>query len=206
MGNIAAINAGRRLGTIAALFACAALLGGCGGGVELEGKVFDYAGISGKVGAPKVDPTMSARAPLMVPPNTRSLPAPTETRSVAASRQDWPDDPEKVRVREIEQQKAVVAEAEAAAEPLNAYAGRETLLDKLFQGGRKKRIEEPVPDVPEPDASDAIPGSRSTVATRNQAITPHQAQAPLPDQNQQAFEPKTPSSYESGSGAQRGLY
>ncbi|WP_141702005.1 hypothetical protein [Methyloceanibacter stevinii] len=205
MGHVTAINAGRRLGTIAAMLACAALLGGCGG-VELEGKVFDYAGLSGKVGGPKVDPTMSARAPLMVPPNTRSLPAPTENRSIAAARQDWPDDPEKVRVREVEQQKAVVAEAEAAAEPLNAYAGKETLIDKLFQGGKKKRIEEPVPDVPEPDASDAIPGSRSTVATSGQPITPHQAEAPLPDQNRQAFEPKTPSSYKSGSGTQRGLY
>lgn len=187
------------------MLACATLLGGCGG-VELEGKVFDYAGISGKVGAPKVDPTMSARAPLMVPPNTQSLPAPTETRSVAATRQDWPDDPEKVRVREVEQQKAVVAEAEAAAEPLNAYAGKETLLDKVFQGVKKKRIEEPVPDVPEPDASDALPGQSSTVATRSQPITPHQTQAPLPDQNRQAFEPKTPDSFESGSGAQRSLY
>ena len=203
--HVTAINAARRLGTIAAVFACAALLGGCGG-VELEGKVFDYAGLSGKVGGPKADPTMSARAPLMVPPNTQSLPAPTETRSVAASRQDWPDDPEKVRVREVEQQKAVVAKAEAAAEPLNAYAGRETLLDKLFQGGKKKRIEEPVPDVPEPDASDVIPGSRPAVATSSQPITPHQAQAPLPDQNRQAFEPKTPNSYESGSGTQRSLY
>ena len=206
MGNVTAKIAGRRLGTVAVLAACAALLVGCGG-VELEGKVFDYAGISGKVGGPKDDPTMSARAPLMVPPNTQSLPTPTETRSIAASRQEWPDDPEKVRVREIEQQKAVVAEAEAAAEPLNAYAGKETLLDKLFQGGKKKtRIEEPVPDVPEPDASDVIPGSNSAVASRSQPITPHQAQAPLPNQNTQAFEPKTPSSYESGSGAQRGLY
>ncbi|MEM9591252.1 MAG: hypothetical protein AAF967_07935 [Pseudomonadota bacterium] len=194
MGKIGAINAGRRLGTVAAIFACAALLGGCGGGVELEGKVFDYAGLSGQVGGPKVEPTMSSRAPLMVPPNTQSLPAPTETRSVAASRQDWPDDPEKVRVREIEQQKAVAADAEAAADPLNAYAGKETLLDKLFTGFKKETVEEPVPDVPEPDASDAIPGS--AVATRNQSITPHQAQAPLPDQNTDAFKPQTPSSYE----------
>lgn len=205
MGHVTAINAGRRLGTIAAIFACAALLGGCGG-VELEGKVFDYAGLSGKVGGPKADPTMSARAPLMVPPNTQSLPAPTESRSVAAARQDWPDDPEKVRVREIEQQKAVVAEREAANEPLNAYAGKETLVDKMFQGFKKKKVVEPVPDVPEPDATDAIPGSRSTVATQAHGMTPHQAEAPLPDQNAQAFKPKTPSSYKSGSGAQRGLY
>ncbi|MDJ0514299.1 MAG: hypothetical protein QNJ62_12730 [Methyloceanibacter sp.] len=186
------------------MLACAALLGGCGGGVELEGKVFDYAGLSGQVGGPKAEPTMNARAPLMVPPSTQSLPAPTETRSVAASRQDWPDDPEKVRVREIEQQKAITAEAEAAADPLNPYAGKETLLDKLFTGFKKKTVEEPVPDVPEPDASDAIPGS--AVATRSQPITPHQAQAPLPDQNTEAFEPQAPSSYQTGPGSNRALY
>jgi hypothetical protein len=140
----------------------------------------------------------------MVPPNTQRLPAPTESRSVAATRQDWPDDPETVRVREVEQQKAVVAEAEAKADPLNAYAGKETLLDKLFRGGKKKTVEEPVPDVPEPDASDVVPGT--SVATRNQRITPHQAQAPLPDQNIEAFEPQAPSSYQTDSNTSRALY
>ena len=188
---------------IAAMLACVAFLGGCGG-VELEGKVFDYAGLSGKVGGPKADPTMSARAPLMVPPSTRSLPAPTETRSVAATRQDWPDDPEKVRVREVEQQQAAVAEAEAAADPLNAYAGKETLLDKLFNRNKKTTIEEPVPDVPEPDASDVVPGS--AVAARRQPITPHQSQAPIPGQNREAFQPAQPSSSQTGSPVNRNLF
>jgi len=188
---------------IAGIVACAAFLGGCGG-VELEGKVFDYAGLSGQIGGPKADPTMSARAPLMVPPSTQSLPTPVESRSVAASRQDWPDDPEKVRVREVEQQKAAAAEAEAKADPLNAYAGKETLLDKLFGGMKKKTVEEPVPDVPEPDASDAVPGS--AVATRKQPITPHQAQAPLPNQNTEAFKPAAPSSYQTGKGPNNALF
>lgn len=186
------------------LLACTALLGGCGGGVELEGKVFDYAGLSGNLGGPKADPTMSARAPLMVPPDTNRLPTPTESRSVAAARQDWPDDPEKVRVREVEQQKAVEAETASADDPLNAYAGKETLLDKLFRGGKKKTVVEPVPDVPEPDASDAIPGS--SVATARQPVTPHQAQAPIPGQNQEAFQPATPSSAQTGSNVNRALW
>ncbi|MGD9026961.1 MAG: hypothetical protein PVJ31_03165, partial [Methyloceanibacter sp.] len=67
MGYIIATNARRGLGNIAAAVACAVLLGGCGG-VELEGKVFDYAGLSGTVGGQKPDPTMNTRAPLMVPP------------------------------------------------------------------------------------------------------------------------------------------
>ena len=203
MGHITSINARRGLGNIAAAVACAVLLGGCGG-VELEGKVFDYAGLSGTVGGQKPDPTMNTRAPLMVPPNTQRLPAPTENRSVAASRQDWPDDPEKVRVREVEQQKAAAAEAEAKADPLNAYAGKETLLDKLFSGGKKKSVAEPVPDVPEPDASDAIPGT--SVATRPRGITPHQSQAPLPNQNTEAFQPAVPNSYKTNTNNNRALY
>ncbi|MEM7192517.1 MAG: hypothetical protein AAF405_06540 [Pseudomonadota bacterium] len=190
MGFITVIKAGGRLSKFAGAVVCVALLSGCGG-VELEGKVFDYAGLSGKVGGPKVDPTMSTRAPLMVPPNTGRLPAPAERRSVAATREDWPDDPEKVRLRQIEQQKAAVDEEEKAANPMNAYAGRETLLDKLFQG--KKTVTEAVPDVPEPDASDAVPGT--AVATTRRQITPHQAETPLPDQNQDAFTPQQPKTY-----------
>ncbi|ODS00796.1 hypothetical protein AUC68_14615 [Methyloceanibacter methanicus] len=202
MGHITITSAGNRLGGIAAAFACVALLSGCGG-VELEGKVFDYAGLSGTVGQKKPDPTMTSRAPLMVPPNLQRLPTPTESRSVAATRADWPDDPEKVRVREIEQQDAVEAETAKANDPLNAYAGKETLLDKVFKG-RKKTVAEPVPDVPEPDSSDGVPGS--SVASSRQGMTPHQSQAPLPNQNSDAFNPSTPSSYKSGSDTQRTLY
>ena len=201
MGHITVISAGNRLRRIAAALACATLLSGCGGGVELEGKIFDYAGLSGST-AKKPDPTMSSRAPLMVPPSLQRLPTPTETRSVAANRQDWPDDPEKVRVREIEQQEAIDAEVAKANDPLNAYAGKETLLDKLFKGN--KTVEEPVPDVPEPDSSDVVPGS--AVATRSQAITPHQGEAPLPSRNEEAFNPAVPDSYKSGSNARRNTF
>lgn len=200
MGHDTIIGAGHRLGTLAAVLACAALLSGCGG-VELEGKLFDYAGLAGSTGK-KPDPTMSSRAPLMVPPNLQRLPSPTERRSVAATRQDWPDDPEKVRVREVEQQKAVEAETAKSADPLNAYAGKETLLDKLFK--RKDTVVEPVADVPEPDASDAVPGS--SVATRSHGITPHQSQAPLPNQNTDAFNPAAPESSKSGSQTQRAMF
>jgi len=201
LGHITIISAGNRLGRIAAALACATLLSGCGGGVELEGKIFDYAGLSGST-AKKPDPTMSSRASLMVPPNLQRLPTPTEARSVAANRQDWPDDPEKVRVREIKEQEAVDAEVAKANDPLNAYAGKETLLDKLFKGN--KTVEEPVPDVPEPDSSDAVPGS--AVATRSQAITPHQAEAPLPSRNEEAFNPAVPDSYKSGSDSRRNTF
>ena len=190
MGHITVRSAGNRLLGLAAALACAAALGGCGG-VELEGKVFDYAGLSGS--RQKVDPTMSSRAPLMVPPNLQKLPSRTESRSFAATRQDWPDDPEKVRVRVVEEQKAAEAEVAKKDDPLNAYAGKETLLDKLFK--RKETVEEPVADVPEPDE---YGGSQGTaVATSQQPITPHVNEAPLPDQNTGAFKPAAPNSYNS---------
>ena len=133
---------------------------------------------------------MGERPPLMVPPNINQLPAPNQGAAVATARQDWPDDPEKVRVRVIEAEKAKKAEAEAAADPLHAYAGKETLLDKLL--GSKKTVEEPIAAVPEPDPSDRAP----TVAqTRSAPIKPHVPQAPLPDQNDEAFNPAAPDSY-----------
>ena len=194
MGHFAAIGTGKRVLRLAAALGCVALLGGCGG-VEFEGKIFDYAGISGT--GPEPDPTMTERAPLMVPPNVASLPAPTQSRSVAASRPDWPDDPEKVRTRVIEEKKTATAEAEAEADPMNPYAGKETLLDKLLS--RDKTVEEPIPDVPEPDASDRAPTS---VATQSGPQAPHVPQAPLPDRNQEGFNPSAPENYRNVSGGQ----
>ena len=196
MGHFAAISARNLASRLATAFACVALLGGCGG-VELEGKLFDYAGISGD--RKQADPQMSTRAPLMVPPNLQNLPAPTQGVSVAAARQDWPDDPEKVRTRIIEEKEAVKAEAEADADPINPYAGKETLLDKML-GGSKKTVEEPIPAVPEPDATDRVPGS--TVATQSAPQAPHVPQAPLPSQNQDAFKPAAPDSYRNVTGGQ----
>ena len=196
MGHLTAKTVGIRAAKLAAALGCVALLGGCGG-VEFEGKVFDYMGVSGD--RQQIDPKMTERAPLMVPPNLQRLPTPTEGVSVAANRQDWPDDPEKVRTRIIEDKKAKQAAAEAAADPINPYAGKETLLDKLLGGS--KTVEEPVPDVPEPDASDRIP-TTSTAAARPEPLTPHVPQAALPDRNDEGFNPAAPDSYNNVSGGQ----
>jgi len=174
---------------LAAALGCVALLGGCGA-VELEGKVFDYMGVSGD--RQQADVRMSERPPLMVPPSLNKLPEPTENVSVAAARQDWPDDPERVRKRIIEEKKAKQSEAEAAADPINPYAGKETLLDKMF--ARSKTVEEPVADVPEPDASDRVPDT-NVAQSRRQPVTPHVSQAPLPSRNDEDFNPQAPDSY-----------
>lgn len=189
MGHIDTIASISRALTLAGALACAGALGGCGG-VELEGKVFDYMGVSGD--RTKVDPTMAERPPLMVPPNLNRLPQPSQGAAVAAARQDWPDDPEKVRTRIVEEKKAKQAKAEADADPINPYAGKETLLDKLF--GDSKTVKEPVPDVPTPDPSDRAPDT-SVAQSEPKPLTPHVPEAPLPDRNDEDFNPSAPDSY-----------
>jgi hypothetical protein len=188
LGHVTARTVANRTAKLAAMLGCVALLGGCGG-VEFEGKVFDYMGVSGD--RQESDVRMSERPPLMVPPNLQKLPQPTEGVSVAANRQDWPDDPEKVRKRIVEEKQAKQAEVEIEADPINPYAGKETLLDKWL--GSDETVEEAVPDVPEPDASDRIPDT-SVAQSRP---TPHVPEAPLPNQNNQAFRPAAPDSYNS---------
>src|SRR5215210_5526644 len=81
---------GRGLGLLAAGIAVLAL-GGCGG-VEFQGAVFDWVGLSGT--GTKGDVRMSERAPLLVPPNIAHLPPPG---SPPIARADWPVDTDVAR-------------------------------------------------------------------------------------------------------------
>jgi hypothetical protein len=197
LGHFIAIAGSNRVLKLAGVLACVGFLGGCGG-VEFEGKVFDYMGVSGN--RQKADPHMTERAPLMVPPNLQKLPEPSQGTAVATARQDWPDDPERVRKRVVEDKQAKQAEAEAKADPMNPYAGKETLLDKLLMP--KKTETEPVADVPEPDASDKLPSDSAVAQSRPQPLTPHVPQAPLPNRNDEGFNPAAPDSYQDVSGGQ----
>jgi hypothetical protein len=131
-------------------------LGGCGG-VQFEGKVFDYMGISGDRVEPDV--RMSERPPLLLPPNLKTLPPPGNGVAAATARQDWPDDPERVQKRIVAEKKAQEKLREAKNDPLNPMAGKPTLLDKWF--GSSNDEQEPIADVPEPDPSDRLPGESS---------------------------------------------
>lgn len=195
MGHFAAISHTDRALKLACALACALVLGGCGA-VQFEGKVFDYMGVSGD--RQEADVEMSERPPLMLPPNLSNLPQPGTGATVAADRQDWPDDPERVRKRVAKAEATKKAEREAELDPLNPYAGKETLLDKLFK--RSETEEEPVADVPEPDASDRLPENNAVADSRPKPLTPHVPQAPLPERNDEAFNPATPDSYGSVSG------
>jgi hypothetical protein len=53
------------------------LLSGCGDGLQLEGKIFDWMGVSSAALDQKTrDPKMADRAPLVVPPRLSRLPEP----------------------------------------------------------------------------------------------------------------------------------
>jgi hypothetical protein len=193
VGHITAKAFADRALKLAGALACAAAVGGCGG-VEFQGKIFDYMGISGD--RQQADVQMAERPPLTVPPNLHQLPPPSDGAAVATARPDWPDDPEKVRKRTVEQKQAKQAEIEAENDPLNPYAGKPTLLDKLFGG--KKTVEEPVADVPAPDPSDRVVAD-SNAPSQPKGLQPHVPQAPLPDRNDSDFHPSEPDSYKNTS-------
>ncbi len=66
------------------------LLGGCGGGVHLEGPGFEALGITGNKN--RGDKKVPDRAPLLIPPDRARLPEPQQSIA-AAPPQNWPKDP-----------------------------------------------------------------------------------------------------------------
>src|SRR6476659_2837654 len=111
-------------------------LGGFGG-IEFQGKAFNYIGVS-DVGKPQEDVRMTERAPLLVPPNPHSLPPPG---SPAITRADWPADTDKERKKLADARQAQdrAKAAKVENDPVDPYAGKPKLLDKLL--GRNKAPE-----------------------------------------------------------------
>jgi hypothetical protein len=188
------------LGFAAALGATLAL-GGCGG-IEFKGKVFDYAGLSG--GGTEKDVKMAERPPLVLPPDTKALPPPGEP-PVYAANGDWPTDTDKERKRVAVAKEAQAKKEDAALDPENPYAGKPTLLDKVF-GRKKKSDEAEVAAVPEPDPSDKTPEDKAREARAlaanggpkplNQPII----EPPKASPDDDPFHPAAPDSYKTMSG------
>jgi hypothetical protein len=92
----------RALGRVAALTATLTL-GGCGGidGIDLNGKVFDWMGVSSaSETARKREPQLADRAPLVMPPDANKLPEPGSGLAAApVNDASWPDDPNDRRKR-----------------------------------------------------------------------------------------------------------
>jgi hypothetical protein len=74
-------NSGRTILAAAVIALATLALGGCDS-VALEGKLFDWAGISGSaLDEKRADPKMADRAPLVVPPSVTRLPEPGSGKS-----------------------------------------------------------------------------------------------------------------------------
>ena len=175
-----------RAALLAVVSAATLALAGCGG-VEFQGKIFDYMGVSGDRREPDV--RMSERPPLLLPPNTKALPAPQNGVAVATARQDWPQNPEVTQTKIIQSQKDEKFKALREQEPLNPYIGKPTLLNKWFT---KKKEAAPVDETPEPDPSDAP--AEGVVAAKPKPLTPHVPQVITPTE-----EPTAPDSYKNPS-------
>ncbi|MGB6388369.1 MAG: hypothetical protein WBF23_02655 [Methyloceanibacter sp.] len=178
---------GRGLGLLAVCAATLALAG-CGG-IEFQGKIFDYAGLSGS--GNKEDVRMTERAPLLVPPDTKRLPPPGPAVVTPAN---WPIDSDLSRKQataarvEAERQKA------AEAEPNNPYAGKPNLLDNIL--GRRKKDDTETLDVPEPDPTDKTAADRareSGVASAPAKPIDHSLNSTPPPED--PFHPAAPDSY-----------
>ena len=185
------------LGLVVALASTLAL-GGCGG-VEFQGKLFDYAGLSDN--APKEDVKMAERAPLVVPPDRRALPVPGQG-NLASARTDWPADTDREQRRIAEEKQKQEAQEAADADPTNPYAGKPTLLDNVL-GTKKKTNPDEVVDLPEPDPSDMTAEDRArqqqatTTAGTKPLVNPPQVvgEAPKPAPGDDPFHPQAPDSY-----------
>ena len=185
MGHIAHISGPGRAAILATAFAAMLTLGGCGG-VQFEGKVFDYMGMSDK--GQEADTKMAERPPLLLPPDTKTLPVPGNGVAVATARQDWPQNPELVQTQVANAQADAKAKEEAANDPINPYAGKPTLLDKWL-GRTPEAI--PVDDVPEPDPSDKP--AEEVAQAKPKPLTPHVAQDITPVED--LFHPPAPDTY-----------
>ena len=80
------------------------LVSGCADGIEMNGKVFDWMGISPAAQeARRFEPKLADRAPLVLPPNANRLPEPGSEAAPAPVAVAWPDDPEQRRIREAKE-------------------------------------------------------------------------------------------------------
>ncbi|MBN9246778.1 hypothetical protein [Hyphomicrobium sp.] len=97
------LNSVHKIGLAIAL---SLFMAGCGGfdGVQLNGKVFDAMGLNGD-GAPKGDPKMAVRQPLVVPPGLEALPPPGSGKAEQPTLAEIQDPDKKLKVSQAELQR-----------------------------------------------------------------------------------------------------
>jgi hypothetical protein len=74
-------------------------IGGCSDGIELNGKVFDWLGVSpAALEGQRREPQMASRPPLVLPPDTNRLPepgsGPGQAVALNGDGSQWPADPD----------------------------------------------------------------------------------------------------------------
>jgi hypothetical protein len=124
------LHSDRTLLSAVAILVAVLALSGCDS-IALEGKAFDWLGISGSaLDEKRRDPTMAERAPLVVPPSVTRLPAPgsgkADSEQVAALRD--PELTKKAAAKERERLhlaycRGEVQWKEKALDPDNGYGG-----------------------------------------------------------------------------------
>jgi hypothetical protein len=117
------VRATALLGTLA--------LGACSDGVQLEGKIFDWMGVSPSAMASRnTEPKMAARAPLVVPPSVNRLPEPGSGKTSSdelASIKD-PEEQKKLSAKERERLHLAYCRGE--------IQWKQKALDPNYQGNR----------------------------------------------------------------------
>lgn len=81
------------------------VMGGCSDGIELNGKVFDWLGVSpAALDAQRREPQVAARPPLVLPPDANRLPEPGSGQAATAgAHMDWPTDPEQRKLAQAKE-------------------------------------------------------------------------------------------------------
>lgn len=191
MGRTIAISSPGRAALLASALAATLALGGCGG-VEFQGRMFDYMGVSGE--RQEADVRMAERPPLVLPPDAKALPQPGSGVAVATARQDWPKNPEIVEQEAADAKKAAKAKAITdATDPINPLQGKSNpLIDKWFS--KKKKVVQP-DDTPEPDPTDKPSEGETVAQSKPQPLTPHVSQVLPPPTAEDPFHPAPPESY-----------
>lgn len=84
------------------LTALAGLSGCAADGIEFNGKIFDALGMSTSSLAPRKEPKMERRSPIVLPPDGKRLPEPGSSPEYANQNQSWPQDRDAKKVADAE--------------------------------------------------------------------------------------------------------
>lgn len=93
----------QRCAICAAVLTVFAGVGGCANdGIEFNGKIFDALGMSTSALAPRKEPKMERRSPIVLPPDGKRLPEPGSAPSPDLAEQNWPKDRDAKKVADAE--------------------------------------------------------------------------------------------------------